>query len=92
MTRGSLLRAWGWLVGLSAASTVIAVMVSQSALADTAATLAGTVIVTLAWAKARLILARYLGLAAAPFWQRGFEIVLGLYVVLLLALYLAPAL
>ena len=40
----------------------------------------------------RLILTRYLGLANAPFWRRGFDVTLGLFVLLLLALYLVPAL
>jgi hypothetical protein len=39
-----------------------------------------------------VILARYLGLAAAPFWRRGFEVALALFCLLLLGLYLAPGL
>ena len=53
---------------------------------------AGTLILTFAWLKARLILGRYLRLDAAPFWRRGFGISLGLFCLLLLGLYLAPSL
>ncbi|MBC7153389.1 MAG: nitric oxide reductase F protein [Rhodobacteraceae bacterium] len=53
---------------------------------------AGALILALAWLKARVILARYLGLAAAPFWRRGFEVALALFCLLLLGLYLAPGL
>ena len=48
------------------------------------------IILTLAWLKARVILGRYLGLAAAPFWRRGFNLSLALFCLLLLGLYLVP--
>lgn len=83
-----LARAWGKLVALSLASTAIAGLVGREALTGQAVTVAGGVILALAWAKARVILDRYLGLAAAPFWHRGFSIVLALYCLGLLALYL----
>ncbi|WP_299848913.1 nitric oxide reductase F protein [uncultured Roseovarius sp.] len=50
----------------------------------------GIAVFVLAWLKARIILAQYLGLAAAPFWRRGFEISLACFCTLLLALYLVP--
>lgn len=78
-------RAWILLLVLSACSTLLAL----PDLAGPAATLAGATILTLAWAKSRLILDQYLGLAAAPFWRRGFGIVLALYALLLMGLYLA---
>lgn len=81
-----LTRAWIWLVALSLGSTVIASAVG--ARLSGALPLAGAAILVLAWAKARIILDRYLGLAAAPFWHRGFSTVLGLYALGLLALYL----
>jgi len=68
-------RAWIALLALSAITTTLAVV--QPALT------------VLAWLKARVILARYLGLAAAPDWLRGFNLVLALYAILLLALTLA---
>lgn len=88
MTQDPLIRAWGWLVALSAASTALAVAVTQGMLTQTWVTAGGAAILFLAWAKARVILRTYLGLAKAPFWNRGFSIVLGLYALLLLALYL----
>ena len=74
MTHDPLIRAWGWLIGLSAVSTALAVAVTQGMLTHN-------------WVTA-VILRSYLGLAQAPFWNRGFSIVLGFYALLLLALYL----
>ncbi|MBB4303280.1 hypothetical protein GGD81_002323 [Rhodobium orientis] len=90
MPRDPLLRAWTALIVLCLGSTAIAVAVG-SGLSKTALTAAGAVILTLSWLKARLILNAYLGLAAAPFWRKGFEITLALYALLLLGLYLSPA-
>ncbi|ADZ69017.1 hypothetical protein [Polymorphum gilvum] len=92
MLRDPLLRAWLGLIGLSLASTVLALGVGHQAFVGLAATATGAAILALAWLKARIILAAYLGLATAPFLRRGFDLVLGLYALLLLALYLAPAL
>ncbi len=83
-----LTRAWAWLVALSLGSTVIAMQVSAGSLQGLAVTAAGAAIMALAWAKARIILARYLGLAQAPFWHRGFSLVMALYCAGLLVLYL----
>lgn len=88
MTRDPLLRAWIGLLALSAASTVLAVGFPANK-PGLALTLSGAAILALAWLKARLIFARYLGLAAAPFWLRGFEITFALYTALLLPLHLA---
>lgn len=88
----TLTRAWIWLVALSLGSTALSVAVASGATGGRLATAAGAAILALAWAKARLILTRYLGLAEAPFWRRGFEIVLGLYALGMLGLYLIPAL
>jgi hypothetical protein len=52
----------------------------------------GTLILAVAFLKARLILVRYLGLDRAPGWRRGFEGAIGAFMVLLAGLYLAPAL
>lgn len=83
-----LLRAWAWLIALSTGSTLLAIAVSRGALTGAGVTAGGAAILVLAWAKAEVILARYLGLAAAPFWHRGFRLVLGLYAAGLLGLYL----
>lgn len=83
-----ILRAWLWLLALSLGSTAITLWHWPPQMTVPA----GTAILVLAWVKARVILARYLGLAAAPFWRRGFELSLALFCLLLLALYLAPGL
>lgn len=83
-----LFRAWLGLLALSLAATLVTLWDRPAALSAPA----GAAILLLAWAKARIILARYLGLAAAPFWRRGFEISLAGFALLLLGLYLAPAL
>ncbi|MDT8346028.1 MAG: cytochrome C oxidase subunit IV family protein, partial [Thermohalobaculum sp.] len=61
-------RAWALLLALGAATTLAA-----AAGGRLAAPMLGAVILGLAGAKARLILARYLGLADAPVWLRGFS-------------------
>jgi len=87
--RDPLLRAWAALMLLSLGSTVIARLVGTGGLGRASGLVAGAAILALAWAKARVILARYLGLAQAPSWRPGFEIVLGVYALGLLGLYLA---
>ena len=88
MPADPLLRAWLWLIGLSFGSTLVSLWPWPPALAA----LAGGLVLGLAWLKARVILSRYLGLCEAPAWRRGFGISLGLFCLLLLGLYLAPAL
>ncbi|NIA69714.1 nitric oxide reductase F protein [Pelagibius litoralis] len=82
----SLWRGWAGLLILSLASTLAAQWVG----AGIATPLIGALILALAYFKARLILSRYLGLAATPFWNRGFGMVLGGYMAGLLVLYLIP--
>jgi hypothetical protein len=86
MLRDPLLRAWGALIGLSLGSTAQSLWHWPPNLGA----LAGALILTLGWLKARVILSRYLGLSAAPFWRRGFGLALGLFCLLLLGLYLLP--
>ncbi|PVB62364.1 cytochrome C oxidase subunit IV family protein [Labrenzia sp. 011] len=88
MIRDATTRAWVMLMMLSAAS----VMVALTDGAGFGASSAGAVILLFAWMKARVILARYLGLWQAPGWLSGFNWVLGLYCLLLLGLFLAPGL
>ncbi len=73
---------------LSLTTTAIAYSVTRGI----AGPIAGAAILFLAYMKARLILARYLGLAEAPSWYRGFNLVIGGYMLLLLLLYLLPEL
>ncbi|MCF3973527.1 nitric oxide reductase F protein [Paracoccus salsus] len=84
MPRDPLLRAWVALIGLSLGSTTLTLWHWPPKFAA----LAGALILTLGWLKARVILSRYLGLAAAPFWRRGFELALAMFCLLLLGLYL----
>ena len=80
MTR--LTQAWAFLLALSAASTAMAASgASGPALILTVLALAGM--------KARVILSAYLGLAAAPGWQRGFDLGLALLLALFAGLALA---
>ncbi|THD85519.1 nitric oxide reductase F protein [Aliigemmobacter aestuarii] len=74
--------AWALLIALSAASTLLA----ASGLQGAAFTVA--VLVLAGW-KSRLILGRYLGLAVAPVWQRGFDWILALVLILFAVLALA---
>lgn len=82
-----LTRAWIVLLALSGGSTLIAAAVT----AGIAPVIAGAAILMLAWLKSRVILSRYLGLWQAPAWRAGFNAVIGLYCLLLLGLYLIPA-
>jgi len=65
MTRDPLIRAWALLIVLSLAGVGVTVLPDHKALA--------VVVLALSLAKARLILHRYLGLAVAPRWRRGFD-------------------
>lgn len=84
----SITRAWLILLALSAASTFVSLNVTLQR-PDAIPFLGGVVILLLAWAKARLIAARYLDLAEAPGYLRGFSLVLALFMAALLGLYLA---
>ena len=80
-----LTRAWASLIGLSALSTLIAL--ALPGFGALALKLASVAILLIAWAKARVILSTYLGLAAVPPIRRGFGVVLGFFMVAVLALY-----
>lgn len=85
----SLIAAWAWLAGLS----VLAALVAHAAAGQgTIRAAAGVAILTLAIVKARVILARYLDLAQAPGWLRGFVWVIVLWALSVLGLYLVPVL
>jgi hypothetical protein len=77
-----LVTAWLILIALSAVSTLMTLGLINGAAA-------GVILLVLAWFKARLILGDYLGLRAAPFWRRGFGLVLAVYAAGLLGLYMA---
>ena len=86
MTQRTLYIAWVSLIVLSLGSTLLSLsgVWTHWQLAASIATL------VLAWQKARIILAQYLGLAAASAWRRGFEFALGMLCLLMLGLYLVP--
>ncbi|MDO5658545.1 MAG: cytochrome C oxidase subunit IV family protein [Paracoccus sp. (in: a-proteobacteria)] len=84
MTRDPLIRAWLWLLAASAGSTLMA------ALADGgAARVAMLAVLVLAWIKARVVLGAYLELDHVPGVRRGFDLALGLFMVVAGGLYLA---
>ncbi|MCA0872492.1 nitric oxide reductase F protein [Seohaeicola saemankumensis] len=76
-----LVKAWAALIALSLGAALLTVL-------GLPARVTGAAIVLVALAKARVILARYLGLDAAPGVLRGFTMVLGLFAALVLGLYL----
>jgi len=88
MIRDATTRAWVALSVLSAASVVVA----STAGTDFGGSISGAVILLFAWVRARIVLARYLGLWRAPGWLAGFNWVLGCYCLLLLGLFLVPVL
>ena len=77
-------RAWGLLLALSAASTALAAL--HPLPPGASVHIANAALLLLALIKARVILARYLDLAAAPGWLRGFSAVLAGYMAVMLAL------
>ncbi len=79
-------RAWGRLVALSLAST----MLSRPEIWAIWPACAGVLVLLLAWLKARIILAHYLGLAEAPSWRGGFYFVLAMFCLIMLGLFLVP--
>ena len=66
----TLVEAWGGLVALGAATSLLAAVVGPPPIP----TLAAALVLALAWLKARLILRRYLCLEAAPSWRGGFDV------------------
>jgi hypothetical protein len=82
----ALARALAALIALSLATTALTAVASAVPLA------AGAGALVLAGLKADLILTRYLGLADAPTWRRGFRAALVLLLGALAALWLVPAL
>ncbi|GHC24905.1 hypothetical protein GCM10007291_25660 [Gemmobacter nanjingensis] len=78
----SVTRAWAWLIALTATSTAVAAIgLSGRWLA--------LVVLALAWAKAELILNRYLHLAQAQNIARGFALGLALFMLALTGLAVA---
>ena len=85
MPARDLVQAWMTLVVLSFGTVLIA-----STGATSSTWFAGSVLV-LAGLKARVILARYLGLSGSRFWTRTFDLAIGLFLALAFGLYLFGA-
>ncbi len=83
-----LLRAYALLAALSLTTTALTVVADDGGLHPALA----AALLALAGAKAAVILRRYLGLAAAPVWRRGFETVLALLLATLFPVWLIPSL
>lgn len=81
--RHPLFTAWLALAILGIGTTLVTLW--QTPLLSRAA-VTGLVLV-LAGLKARVILARYLGLAASPFWTRTFDLVIALFLLAAFAIY-----
>ena len=85
MTRDPLIRAWFWLIAASVGSTLMAGLADSGA----AARVAMLAVLVLAWIKLRLVLGAYLELDHVPATRRGFDLALGLFMVVAGGLYLA---
>lgn len=84
MPSRDLVHAWVALLTLSFCTVVIA---STGRTALGAGWIAVSVLI-LAGLKARIILARYLGLAGSRFWTRMFDLIVGLFLAIAFAVYL----
>lgn len=85
MPSRDLLLAWVMLAALSAATTLTTLY-----RADTGSrTAIAAAVLVLAGLKARVILSRYLGLAASHFWSRTFDLAIGGFLAIAFAIYLA---
>lgn len=83
MPTRDLVKAWGALVALSMGTVLIA---SVGPWADHSMLTAAGVL-TLAGLKARVILARYLGLAGSRFWTQSFDLSIGMFLALAFGVY-----
>lgn len=83
-----LVRAWALLILLSLATTALTLLIGDGAPHPALA----AAVLALAGLKASAILRRYLRLAAAPAWRKGFETALALLLLTLFAVWLIPSL
>lgn len=84
MAARALVQAWGMLLALSFSTTALTLVDRPVATRMGIAVL----VLVLAGVKARIILARYLGLAASHFWTWAFDVALGLFIAIAVAIYL----
>jgi len=85
MTSKQMIEAWGLLVALSLATTVLTLIEASG---HVRLVIGGAVLV-LAGLKARIILSRYLHLAHSAFWMRSFDMAIGLFLLIAFALFAA---
>lgn len=83
MPARDLIEAWVGLIVLSFGTVLIA----STEASGRGGTLAAAGVLVLAGLKARVILARYLGLSGSRFWLRAFDLAVGLFLALSFALY-----
>lgn len=83
MPARDLVEAWGALVVLSVGTVVIAL----AGTAGRGGTFMAAGILALVGLKARVILARYLGLAGSRFWTRAFDLAIWMFLALAFAVY-----
>lgn len=88
MTSRPLLEAWGILVALGMATTLLTLGEPGG---RAGRMLVAASVLALAGLKARLILGRYLGLAASPFWRRAFDLAGALFLTVCFVIYLMGA-
>lgn len=84
MASRALLQAWGMLLALSLSTTALTLVDRPGATRMAVAVM----VLALAGIKGRIILARYLHLAASHFWTRAFDVALGLFIAMAVAIYL----
>lgn len=83
MPARGLVEAWVALVALSLGTVLLATVDGSGR----GATFVAAGVLVLAGLKARVILTRYLGLAGSQFWTRAFDLAIGLFLALSLALH-----
>ncbi len=83
-TTRPLIAAWVGLVAAGLGTTLVTLLPR----ADIGGRIAAASVLALAGLKSAIILRRYLGLAASAFWTRGFDLVIGLFLLLAYGLYL----
>ena len=83
MLHRDLIEAWVGLIALSVGTVILA----TADVSGGAATFVATGVLLLAGFKARVILARYLGLSGSLFWTRAFDLAIWLFLALSFALH-----
>ena len=80
------MQAWSVLLALGIATAALSYVEARPPVS-----LIGFAIIAIGFCKARIILARYLELSAAPAWLRAIDVTGAIYALLLIGLYTLPA-